>query len=92
MGYRLMRVRVRDQMFEDLETHALDRSAECDRRVYVSDIVRYAVRTYLNDQTRQQAFASTLPSVRDASRRASVVAPEDVQPPILVEAECGLDA
>ncbi len=92
MGYRLMRVRVRDQMFEDLESHALTRSAECDRRVYVSDIVRYAVRTYLNDQERQAAFVETVPSVRDPSRRASVVAAEDVQAPVVAQTECGLYA
>lgn len=87
--YRLMRVRVRDQMFDDLETHALQRSAECDRRIYVSDIVRYAIRAYLMDHARQDHFVA---SVRNTRRGASVVPAQCVQVALVIDAESGLDA
>jgi DNA-binding NarL/FixJ family response regulator len=87
--YRLMRVRVRNQMFDDLETHALQRSSECDRRIYVSDIVRYAIRAYLMDQDRQNHF---LNSIRNTRRGASVVPPQGVQVALVIDAESGLDA
>ncbi len=87
--YRLMRVRVRSQMFDDLETHALQRSSECDRRIYVSDIVRYAIRAYLLDQARQDHFVS---SVRNTRRGASVVPAQGVQVALVIDAESGLDA
>ena len=87
--YRLMRVRVRSQMFDDLETHALQRSSECDRRIYVSDIVRYAIRAYLLDHARQDHFVA---SVRNTRRGASVVPPQGVQIALAIDAESGLDA
>ncbi len=87
--YRLMRVRVRNQMFDDLETHALQRSSECDRRIYDSDIVRYAIRAYLMDQDRQNHF---LNSIRNTRRGASVVPPQGIQVSLMIDAEGGLDA
>jgi len=87
--YRLMRVRVRTKMFDDLETHALKRSAECDRRIYVSDIVRYAIRAYLMDQERQDHFVS---SVRNTRRGASVVPAQHIQIAFAIDTESGLDA
>jgi len=87
--YRLMRVRVRNQMFDDLETHALQRSSECDRRIYVSDIVRYAIRAYLMDQDRQNHF---LNSIRNTRRGASVVPPQGIQVSLMIDSEGGLDA
>ena len=81
MTYRLMRVRVREQMFEDLEEHAMERSAEADRRIYVSDIVRFALR---------ESLATA--SVRDPSGGAGVVAAQSVQAPVMAESECGLQS
>jgi hypothetical protein len=73
IGYHLLRVRVRDGMFRDLQTHADARTSECDRRIYISDIVRYAIRAYLTDGERQERF---IQSIRDSSGGACVVAPE----------------
>lgn len=87
--YRLMRVRVRSKMFDELEEHALSRSSECDRRIYVSDIVRYAIRAYLMDENRQDHFAH---SVRNTRRGASVVPTQGIQIALMVDAEGGLDA
>jgi DNA-binding NarL/FixJ family response regulator len=87
--YRLMRVRVRTKMFDELEAHALRRSAECNRRIYVSDIVRYAIRAYLMDHARQDHFVS---SVRNTRRGASVVPAQNVQITFSIDPESGLDA
>jgi hypothetical protein len=76
IGYHLLRVRVRNAMFRDLQAHADARTAECDRRIYISDIVRYAIRAYLVDEQRQDKF---IQSIRDSSSGASVVAPENVE-------------
>jgi len=87
MAYRLMRVRVRNKMFQDLEDHALKRTAELDRRIYISDIVRYACREYLADRAKQEEFEA---SIRDASSRDRVVPAQHVDIASSVHAESGL--
>ena len=87
--YRLMRVRVTETLFDALEDHAASRSQQAERRVYVSDIVRFALKAYLADHSRQQQFGQ---SICDPSGGASVVAPQDIQIALGTHTECRLDA
>lgn len=87
--YRLMRVRIKETMFADLEDHAMSRSQQTDRRVYVSDIVRFALQSYLVDQSKQQQF---IRSISDAGTGACVVPADHIHPTVVAQAKCGLDA